>query len=588
MIHLYIDGKEAVINADFSFEITKANPFFSKDGNYTLDIDLSLAFEENSRLYSHINHLHANKKISNRKAELYNDFNMIIAGTEVILSVEDNSVKIQIVSDNSELNYIAKSDRLITDLQLGSFNGNHDTAASYNYQTSEQVNCAFPCVQVRFRNVKGVEGFTSVNDPAPWAPGSKWSPVLHQDYGIAPQPYLVNLVEKILENLGYVIDKNFLRDSSNFFSRIIVVNGLSRTNFADMLPEWSIDKFLTEVEKLFNCMFLVDSLTKKVSIVSTAAWYGADRVINYISRSDVLDMVSMDFNSEENLYVSYDNVAYNLPSDDIYKFWAIDSSILQNTRNVTCPTYGSLCYRDTIDKRNIYRTAYCYDFCCCRAIMNNLQGDEEFNVYKQLMAFQPHKTSSEGDTKLEIIPADTIFYTNNYVESHIVYPRIWYINDDFISEDDKAGLSEMIREGVTSIKHPDKLQIAIYMGVVPTFTESMPSSDFSPRSNVYRCAQAKTIKRLGGEFYNWACIWPDNDSLALKGDEGLVNRFYNGNIHVDTANEFVISFRSTNLFLDAKEVFVIDNEKFYCKQLKYVGDADGMSEIVEGVFYKIK
>lgn len=47
---------------------------------------------------------------------------------------------------------------------------------------------------------------------------------------------------------------------------------------------------------------------------------------------------------------------------------------------------------------------------------------------------------------------------------------------------------------------------------------------------------------------------------------------------------YVVSILSNKLF-DAKDIFIIDNKQFYCKQLHYKVRLEGISKEVEGTFY---
>ncbi|KAA6338303.1 hypothetical protein EZS27_013695, partial [termite gut metagenome] len=78
----------------------------------------------------------------------------------------------------------------------------------------------------------------------------------------------------------------------------------------------------------------------------------------------------------------------------------------------------------------------------------------------------------------------------------------------------------------------------------------------------------------------------DDETLSLLGEHGMYNTSYSKNIDVKTDTEFVITFL-TNKILDSMAIFVIDNKKFYCKQLHYKIKPQGIVKEVEGTFYPI-
>ena len=54
MIRLEIDGREVALAADASFDIEYKNPFFTKEGEMTYDIDIYLDAGNNAVLYGHL------------------------------------------------------------------------------------------------------------------------------------------------------------------------------------------------------------------------------------------------------------------------------------------------------------------------------------------------------------------------------------------------------------------------------------------------------------------------------------------------------------------------------------------------------
>ena len=52
MTELYIDGVSAVLPKDFSVQVKRENPLFTKNGEYTYDITLPLTNATNANLYT--------------------------------------------------------------------------------------------------------------------------------------------------------------------------------------------------------------------------------------------------------------------------------------------------------------------------------------------------------------------------------------------------------------------------------------------------------------------------------------------------------------------------------------------------------
>lgn len=105
MIRLFIDWMEVALSPDLQLELTSCNPFFSKKGEFTYDLDIDLRYPQNEQIYDHINRSDVLSRSLNREAAIINGPLTIIKGTEIILSVEGDIAKIQIVGGNSELSY---------------------------------------------------------------------------------------------------------------------------------------------------------------------------------------------------------------------------------------------------------------------------------------------------------------------------------------------------------------------------------------------------------------------------------------------------------------------------------------------------
>lgn len=119
MTRLFIEGREVALPSDLVLDFYSQNPFFTKNGDYTFDMDIDLAHPNNRLIYQSINRLDVTKRPTNRSAVLMCGPMEIIRGTEVILSIEDNIAKIQIVGGNSELNYLSGGEQTLRQLDLG-------------------------------------------------------------------------------------------------------------------------------------------------------------------------------------------------------------------------------------------------------------------------------------------------------------------------------------------------------------------------------------------------------------------------------------------------------------------------------------
>ena len=137
--------------AEFSVSVKRENPFFTKNGEYTYEITLSLVNPTNVALYGFLSRINSVADIKEkRSAVLIADNRVYCNGTEVITGWTDKEVNVQIVSGNSELNYFIGSDELISTLTSmpESDPMSSDRGASFNYITKRYPEVNFNTVPV--------------------------------------------------------------------------------------------------------------------------------------------------------------------------------------------------------------------------------------------------------------------------------------------------------------------------------------------------------------------------------------------------------------------------------------------------------
>lgn len=118
MIQLFINQHEIVLERDFSINIVEENPLITRNGEYTLDFDISLLEPRNAVAFGFINRLNINSIPTSFEAVMIIDLKAK-NGKFIVLNISNTTVKGQFVSNNSELNYITGDDRKIWDFDWG-------------------------------------------------------------------------------------------------------------------------------------------------------------------------------------------------------------------------------------------------------------------------------------------------------------------------------------------------------------------------------------------------------------------------------------------------------------------------------------
>lgn len=600
MTRLFIDQQEVALTSDFQLDFYSQNPFFTKNGDYTYDLDIDLNHPGNRKIYQSINRFDVTGHPTNRSALLLSGPNVIVNGTEVILSIEDNIAKIQLVSGNSELNYLYAGDTTIRQLSLGSL----IISAEEN-----NLNKFYPEITHVCCPVISQKGNFSINDFSPKNDKIfnelEWDTRNGYNYKsgtkMIPQPFLLYCIEKVIEAIGYKIESNVLVND-NLAKRLIVIHGIqSTTEISKILPNWKVDEFITEVEKLFNVVFLVNQFTRKIKIIRFKEFYQNSDMIE-ISNDDSVEEVQKKYDQKESLYITYDNVKYNLPSSRWYKYQNLSDEIRDKCSKTTA-------YLDEIISAGFINYPYKLWFEANYRIWMihtvypsdgvNYAGWEIVDQLKDVV-----DETSDNNCELKIVPAE--IYGNNVWLTGMDFGGTKYydgwitsacpvISNTTEGESTEYAYQE-IENGSTEESVDDShLFVSIYLGLKPY----MYSSDYNkqevdqpvlnsmliPHAIAYPCfihynrgGDGPKIDRLTNE---------ENLSLAIDSNQGgLYDRYYQDAINIDTKTEYIFQFKYKKLY-DCKSIFLIGNKKYYCKELHYTVTPDGIEPIVEGTFYLV-
>lgn len=571
MTRLFIDGKEVALDKDLELEYTSCNPFFTKKGDFTYDLDIDLKCPQNAKIYQHIDRHDTSKCPTNRKAILMSDSRVIIEGTEIILSVESNKAKIQIVGSNSELNYLSGNGLKVREMDFGTITVDRNTAKAtlegcfpeYNY-VCPPVYTGYETDAYTFNNRINLQG------------------EYYADTKISPQPYLLYYVEKIVELLGYTLEENFLRDDKRW-CRLYLVNGIDTLEYAKMLPDWTADEFITEIEKFFNCVFIVNRSGKKVRIVDVKSCY-ANSAYQYINL--ILDeSIEKTYDADDDLYINYDNVSFDFPDLRQYKYDCLNQEIIKlcTSREINSHTDFGQYDKEAYDKHIIYHTKdYGLDFILVKQDENQLRR-VLVNRFSSIEGPENSDTTSLKLIPAEIYGGGTLTTLGAEGLFTCAYARNTNPMDDTTGD---TGLYDMIQNGIPEEEVPDRIYIALYAGKVPLF------SDIAP--DVYHTYQLFPMTRTDTYYYITTSsalalvkFEDENLTLILKGEKGLYENYYKGGIKVNTTTEYHFSFIPHEHY-DPSALFIINNKPYYCKELKYKVEALGLNKVVEGIFYLIE
>ena len=132
---------------------------------------------------------------------------------------------------------------------------------------------------------------------------------VHDDFSVAPQPYLCFVVERIFAALGYTLDprNNALRQGA--FKNVFIANARTTEHLQHILPHWTVKQFFENLQKFLNVMIVVEGTSVKVESRNTAYQSGTPVVLRSVSDEQSTDL-DEDGDSKD---PTAGNVGYDFP-----------------------------------------------------------------------------------------------------------------------------------------------------------------------------------------------------------------------------------------------------------------------------------
>lgn len=616
MTELYIDRQLVVLPETFSITIIEENPFFTKNGKYTYDITLSLLNPINARIYNHLNRINRKGDIpQNRSAYMIVDNEVVLNGTEVILEHGDSEVKIQLVSGNSELNFVIGGDRKVRDLDLGKaekYVGKsvdvataiyYDLRKKYPQRDWQLVPFAYGYAEYTGEEIFNIQGIGNYYRIPPVFENSEIqvNPSIAQPFfsgafsGQVPQPYLCFIIERILSYLGYKLIKNSIAEHTRL-SQIYIVHGYNTLEFAKMLPDWTVTEFFENIEKWLDCVFLIDKYTREVRLIFE---YQYEEIENKMQELTVLDEFSVEIDSENRMLNKTSNIAYSLDTDDYYTFACLNEKAREIAKYKSFPDLRAL---QTWFKQN-------KDISVFGFIFRVTDTGDEFIAYdtgkkrvlKKVDAFKPlmnNKNSDKIDISLDIIPASMMYSVIYTMIPFSLFPR-WSSFWVQVPVAGETAVSVSAEESgdtvVASINIQDtiennagkedtastKMRVAVFNGI--RFLPLIEIRDLSKIGDaVYPSASVESLTEYFQETQ-------EEDYYGNKGQNILRLEYLNNEIYskadiYDTTKIVKLTFIDyKNIHVTSK--FVANNRMYRCVKVERVVTQQGFEAIAKGEFY---
>lgn len=575
MTNLYIDGIAVVLPSEFSITVKQENAFFTKNGEYTYDIELSLLVPENAKLYGFLNRLNITERpATKRKAVLVADNRVYLNGTEIITGWTDTKVSIQLVSGNSELNYFIGSDELISTLAMKETNPvvNGSVSTDYVKKTYPEVDYNLMMTYDSLHQVdKNIWLYRLYNNDVnnPYA-GYIVQKEDIQPYDYIPQPYLCAYMRELLKALGYTLEYNAIEDTP--YKNVYIVHVCETYKWNEMLPGWTAKDFLQNIETMFNGSFLIDHRTRTASFLLNISYLSKVRNVHL---QNVIDEYTVESEEEEEADAINSTIKYKLPSTEYYKLRCLPDVVKEAARQKSIN--GDLFTFFAKPENQVTDTIFDYKsvnrkiiYLEGSGIMSNLEMvDELASLVRE---------NAESELELEFVPAELTeraFYMEG-IDPDDFYLGQYYIPSVSVSDDEPDettydSIHNMVNNLSEKTESKSNIFLAFFRGLNPVQIGVMPANSY-PLAFIDRFFPTTS----------WPATLPsDYPTFNLVEMEKY---FYSNAYKIDRKNPVKITCYDSNLY-PASSVFEIFNRRYLAKEIEYTIGPNGRTQAWTGTFY---
>ncbi|MBQ5888560.1 MAG: hypothetical protein IIW77_04725 [Bacteroidaceae bacterium] len=653
MTRLFLNDQEVFMQDSASVKLIKENPYFTKSGSSTYNINIPMTVSQNVKVLGNLNRLDNSNKPAMLKARVVVGSETVIVGEAVVTEITEELVKIQILGGTSLMNFYNKMEtKYIDELDLGKWGNSYidiDVAKNRSYDFFYSTVWNEYIVKKSMQGVDRAQEylistlFGLDNEWVAFPVYNETSEVMCNDwmfrknsngnYYLQPrsnieseatngypqvrfaiQPYLLPMIKKVFQALGYSIDISSI-ENNTLFSKIFIASAHEYSARNKSLPHWTVNDFIDQLERFFGVVFVCDEETKRITVIRRA-----DYVNHWATYEikEVVDEFTISDDSDDIKTLSSLNVGY-AETDQYSKLepWILNNAKKKHyattldltneiinykkeggTGNFYEDFYndhkGYLLYVDDINQIYIAKapvdapgliilnTPSVHHFRDRIVKSDNEDLDVELKIVpvKMLRTQCPaYETDSEGKDKFITNFQLDIFYMSNPD-----YPvRNWeepVTTDENVIEDIDLAING--EESQKEASKDDLMRIAINDRAYTrhTFAATDEVSYQYPRPIDYSLGKAYDIN---GELTR------GNIGLNLHDVPGIISLSSEVFELEPQINEelYCIKF-ITDRILDVDGKFIIRNKAYMCKRLEYQITTSGIQKMVTGYFHRIQ
>jgi len=569
------------------FKLTRENPYFTESESYTLDVSLPMDILDNRRFFGNLQRIDTTKKSTKYQCRLMVGNKSMLDGTARVSQVTQDTVKVQLLGGNSELNFLSKeSGAYIDEMDLGY---TKYFAWWYDYKGNE-VPGALDNIVTLMPAYDETNGRT-VNEKLYDKEAELWRYVASdmKEHFSAPQPNLLYILRAVLFRSGYtLVNCDIDREPWN---RLFIASAKHTLMLSHALPHWRVGEFLSEVCKFFNCTLSVDSNAKTASVISNVAFFrDAKKMViapvdEYNSEMDDSDSAKAlaSSNLKYDMSSSPEHV-YDILSDNLRE--AIPQKTGYSDRADALFDYNTLAENERMRYIFVTPTGKYFGW-------KDKDGENPLSLFTQVDHFSPLVRDAENDSSmsLKICPVAMMYSNDALYYDKFDGPRMSCNvasmenpsgNEADSGGDDTVSAQDLIEGNETLDKDgkEDRLQV-FFIGGKKQSSDVQAGDD---KGKSIPCLMPFTDCRYLASWTDGYDPW----SLSLNPSEAT---HYLGQLH-NTGFSFNVKAKHTFKFLastmpDPTSVFQIRGKLYGCEKIEAYVTEEGFDKLMTGYFYEM-
>ena len=599
-MEIKINGRDAVLKSGTSFEYVAENRLFSGSDGYTLSITFPLKdCPENIAIFGNINRADVIARKVIYECEIRHG-KFFKFGSITVNEINASEVKCQFLEGRSERNFSQTFDDIyINELDLGSWPSGKPAPAQawWPGNSSRPEAVALPWVNDYSGNIQNLAEYV-VDDAVQNRGHHQWHP---DTWGLSWQPYLITIVARICEAVGYAADLSEWEQSEEH-RYLLVCNTLPAAwytpQYARALPHWTVTEFFEKLELFLNAEFEINHRAKTVAFAFTQS---ALKASGTVQLRDVVDEHSTEVSVEDARceYQEAKNLVYKECDHAVWKYYSCDwfikawkdRAVVYNTMSELLAANRGWRTWDGQHHRNsqIDRLLYAKDadaYFVIRAVSRS--GEIVFRAGRPYIKFtykcvlQPvnlfggrivDEAEDADQIEIEFVPA-RIDYTEEK------YGKVLFLSFSGYDEDNAEGEDEskypfMQTHTIQSLEAGEKDKKAeyydrIYIGF---WDGSQNHGSRLPSPWVEDILIADDWSNFNYLHFNMRL---NNGALNSR---RIVHR-------IDPKKKTTFKFIADNI-PDVRAVFNIHGKNYVCEKITATFTEQGMSQLLKGVFYPI-